>query len=120
MIGDFVEFRIMLAERLGYFHFLLLEDTDELERVNDGFALEMVVGDDERALGVVADLVDARDPRLELLPRVEIVVALVRWNILVVGKPGIVAAAVQTDVAEGRSRLRRRSLARAPPARHRG
>ena len=95
----------MLAERLGYFHFSLLEDTDELERVNDGFALEMVVGDDERALGVLADLADAGDPGRELLLRVEIVVALVRWNIFVVGKPGIVAAAVQADVADGRSRF---------------
>ena len=57
----------MLAERLGYSHFSLLEDTDELERVNDGFALEMVVGDDERVLGVLADLADAGDPGLELL-----------------------------------------------------
>src|SRR5947208_16851143 len=61
-----------------------------------------------RSLRMLADFADARDPRVELFRRVQIVVALVRRNIFVVGEPSIVAAAVQAHIADRRSRLRGR------------
>src|SRR5205807_4538704 len=81
---------------------------DELERIDDGLPLKMVVGDDERPLRMLAEFTDGPDPWIELFRRVQIVVALVRRNIFVVGEPSIVAAAVQADIADRRSRLRGR------------
>jgi hypothetical protein len=107
--GDGVEFGVVLAERFGNFDFGAFEDVDELEGVDDGLALEMIVGDDEGVPGLSGDFVDAGDPRSQFFRGVEIVVALVGGNGRVVGEPRVVAAAMKTDVAEGRSDLRRRS-----------
>jgi len=105
--GDVVELGVALAERLGDFDFGAFEDVDELEGVDDGFALEMIVGDYKGVAGVFGDFVDARDPRSELFGGVEIVVALVGGDGGVVGKPRVVAAAMKTDVADGRGGLGR-------------
>ena len=43
----------MLAKGLGDFDFCFLEDTDELEGVDDGLTLEVIVGDDESVAGVL-------------------------------------------------------------------
>src|SRR6516165_10714852 len=64
LVGNGVEFGIMLAQRLRDLHFFVLQDADELERIDDGLALKMVVGDDERQLCMLADFANARDPRL--------------------------------------------------------
>jgi hypothetical protein len=80
-----------------------------LEGVDDGFALEVIVGDDEGVAGVLGDFVDAGGPGSELFLRVEIVVALVGGDGGIFGEPGVVAAAVETDVTDGTSGLRRGS-----------
>jgi hypothetical protein len=105
--GDGVEFGVVLAERFGNFNFGAFEDVDELEGVDDGLALEMIVGDDKGVAGVFGDFADASDPRSELFGGVEIVVALVGGDGGVVGKPRVVAAAMKTDVADGRGGLGR-------------
>jgi hypothetical protein len=107
--GEGVEFGVVLAERFGDFDFGAFEDVDELEGVYYRFALEMVVGDDESVASVFGDFVNAGDPRGELFGGVEIVVALVSGDGAVVGEPGVVAAAMKTDVTDGRSSLGRRS-----------
>jgi len=107
--GDGVEFGVVLTERLGDFDFGAFENVDELEGVYDGLALEMVVGDDEGVASVFGDFANAGDPGSELFSGVEIVVALVSGDGAVVGEPGVVAAAMKTDVADGRSSLGRRS-----------
>lgn len=95
----------MLAERLWNLNFCALENADELEGVDDGFALEMIVGDDKGVAGVLGDFTDARGPGNKLLGGVEVVVSLVRRDAGVVGKPGVVAAAVKTNVTDRRSGL---------------
>jgi hypothetical protein len=107
--GDGVEFGVVLAERFGNFDFGAFEDVDELEGVDDGFALEVIVGDDEGVRRMFGDFADARDPRSEFFGGVEIVVALMGGDGGVVGEPGVVAAAMKTDVADGRGGLGRRS-----------
>jgi hypothetical protein len=107
--GDGVEFGVALAERLGDFDFGALEDVDELKGVDDGFGLEMIVGDDKGVGRMLEDFADAGDPRGELFGGIEIVVALVGGDGGVVGEPGVVAAAMKTDVADGRSSMGRRS-----------
>src|SRR5271169_6918281 len=88
--GDAVEFWIALAERLGDFYFCAGEQVDELQRVYDGFALEMIVGDDEGGVAAFGHVLDARGPGLELLLGVEIVVALRGWRGGIVAEPGVV------------------------------
>lgn len=95
----------MLTQRLWNFYFRALENADELEGVNDGLALKVIVGDDESVARVFGDLPDAGDPRSELFGGVEIVVAFMGRDGGVVGKPSIVAATVETHVANGRSDL---------------
>src|SRR5713101_3520212 len=46
-VGDGVELGVVLAQRLGHLHLGAFEDTDELQGVDHGFALVMVVRDDE-------------------------------------------------------------------------
>lgn len=92
----------MLAERLRHFDLRALQNAEKLECVDDGFALVVVVGDEERVSGVFADGADARDPGIELLRSVEIVVTFVRGRGGVVVEPGVVAAAVEADVTDGR------------------
>src|SRR5690348_2876606 len=96
----------MDAERLRYLHFFVLEDAHDLQRVDHRLALKMVVGNDEGGTRMLADFPDSRGPRLQFLGGVKVVVTLVGRNGFVVGEPGIVAAAVQPNVADGRGRLR--------------
>ena len=97
----------MLAERLGNFDFCALQNADKLQGVDHGFALKVIVGDDKGVVCVFGDFTHAGDPGSEFLRRIEIVVALVNRDRGVVGKPGVVAAAVKADVADGRRRLGR-------------
>src|SRR5882762_8759249 len=97
----------MPAERFRNFDFCALEDADELQSIDDGFALEVIVGDYESVVRMFRDRADAGDPGSELFGGVEIVVAFVGGDGGVVRKPGIVATAVETDVADTRSGLGR-------------
>ena len=80
-----------------------------MKGVDDGLALEVIVGDDESVAGVLGHFADAGDPGSELFGSVEIVVAFMRGDRGVIGEPGVVAAAVKANVAYGRSGLGRRS-----------
>jgi len=80
----FVELRKLAAERLGHLDLRALQDADELQSVDHGFALKMIVGDYECFVGSLRDFADARDPGREFFGGVEIVVALVRGDGFVV------------------------------------
>src|SRR6202040_592920 len=75
--------------------------------IDDGFALKVIVGDDERLAGPFCDFADSRSPRRKLLGRVKIVVTLMRGDRCVVAEPSVVAPAVKPDVPDGRGGLRR-------------
>ena len=96
----------MPAEIVGQFQFCSLQDTEELQGVDDGLALVVVVGDHVDVARVFLDFLNAGGPGLEFLERVEIVVALVGGELGIVTEPGIVPAAVKAHVADGRSVLR--------------
>ncbi len=102
LVGDGVEFGIVRAERLGHLYFGALEDADELEGVDNGFALIVIVGDDKGVASVFRDFADAPGPRSKFFRRIEIVVAFVGGDGGVVGEPGVVPAAVEANVANGR------------------
>jgi hypothetical protein len=97
---------IVLPKRLGNFDFRAFEDADELEGVDDGLALKVIVGDDKGVAGVFGDFANARDPGSEFFGRVKIIVALVGGDGGIVREPGIVAAAMETDIADWGSGLR--------------
>jgi hypothetical protein len=78
-----------------------LQEADELQGVDHGFAEVVVVGDDEAVGGFVGDGANAGGPRGEFFGGVEVVVTLVRGEGGVVGKPGVVTAALEGDVADG-------------------
>ena len=100
-VGNFFELGIMLAQRLGDFDLCAFEDADKLERVHDGFALIVVVGDYECVVSVGGHFLHARDPWFEFFGGIEVVVALVCGDRFVIAEPGVVATAVQADVADG-------------------
>jgi hypothetical protein len=97
---------IVLAKRLGNFDFGAFEDADELEGVDDRLALEVIVGDNKGVAGVFGDFANASDPGSEFFGGIKIIVAFVGRDGGIVGEPGIVAAAVEADIADGRSGLR--------------
>lgn len=96
----------MLAKVVGHFQFCSLQNTEKLQGVDDRLALVVVVGDDEGVAGVLLDFLNARDPGVEFLSRIEIVVTLVGGKLGIIAEPGVVAAAVETHVANGRGALR--------------
>ena len=96
----------MLAKRLGNFDFGAFEDADELEGVDDGLALKVIVGDDKGVAGLFGNFANAGNPRSEFFRGVQIIVALVGRDGGIVGKPGIVAAAMEADIADRRGGLR--------------
>ena len=98
--------RVALAEFIGHFQFCSLQNAEELQRVDDGLALVVVVGDYEGVVCVFLDFLDAPDPGSEFVGRIEIVVAFVGRKFGIVAEPGVVAAPVESDVAGGRGALR--------------
>jgi len=108
-VCDGIQLGIMLAKRFGDFDFCAFQDADELKGVDDGLALEVIVGDDESVAGMLGHFADAGDPGSELFGSVEIVVAFMRGDRGVIGEPGVVAAAVKANVACRGSGLGRRS-----------
>ena len=104
-----IQLGIVLAKRFGDFDFCAFQDADELQGVDDGLSLEVIVGNDESVAGVLGDFTDAGEPWSELFGGVEIVVAFVGGDRTVIGEPGVVAAAVKANVAYRGSGLGRRS-----------
>src|SRR6266487_2595866 len=107
-VRDGIEFRVMLAQRFGNFDFCFLEDVDKLQSVDDGLALEMIIGDHKRVAGVLLHFLHPRDPGSKLFGGIEIVISFLHRNRGVVAEPGIVASPVQPHIAHGRGRLRGR------------
>ncbi len=68
----------------------------------------MIVGDDERLPGILLDFANARGPRIEFLRRIKVVIVFVDRGGGIITEPGVVAAAVETNVADRRSGLGRR------------
>ena len=93
-VGNFFELRILAAKWLGHFHFRALQDADELQGIDHGFALEVIVGNDKCFAGPLCDFANARDPGRELSRAVKIVVALMRGDGFVVREPRVVPPAV--------------------------
>jgi len=96
----------VLPQGFRHLHFAPFQDADELQSVNDSLALKVIVGDDEGVGRMFGDVANARDPGIELFGGIEIVVAFMGGRGGIVGEPGVVAAAVQSDVAHGRSAFR--------------
>ncbi len=92
----------MAAQGFGDFYFCSGEKIHQLQGVDDTFGLEMIVGDDERFAGGFGDVFDAFGPGFEFGFGVEIVVAFGGRGGGIVGEPGVVAATVKADVADGR------------------
>ena len=91
----------MRAEIVGYFQFCSFQNAEELQGVYDGLALIVVVGDHIGVIGVFLDFLDARDPGIEFVGRIEIVVTFVGGELWAVAEPGVVAAAVKAHIARG-------------------
>src|SRR6266566_2784305 len=104
-IGNSLELPILLAERLRNLYFRSFQDADELQGVDDGLSLKVIVGDHKRLAGPFGDFADARDPGSQLFGGVKIVVTLVSGNRRVISEPGVVAAAVKPHVPDGRGGL---------------
>ena len=96
----------MLAKFVGHFQFASFQNAEELQSVYDGFALVVVVGDHVGITGVLLDVLDAGDPGTELLGGIEIIIAFVGGSFGIVAEPGVVAAAVEADVTDGRGAFR--------------
>src|SRR6267378_4841462 len=79
-VRDGVELGVMRAKRLRDFDLGAFEDADELQPVDDCFALEMIVGDNKRVARVLGDSTYPRDPRRKFFRGVKIVVAFVRGD----------------------------------------
>src|SRR5229473_6120878 len=105
-IGDGLELGIMTAERLRHFHFRSFQDADELQSVDDGFTLKVIVGHHKRFASPLRDFADARNPRSKFFSGVKIVVALMSGNRCVVAEPGIVAPSMKPHVRDSRGGLR--------------
>ena len=96
----------MLAQIVGHFQFGSLQNTEELQGVDDGLALVVVVGDDVGVAGVFLNFLDTRDPGFEFVKRIKVVVAFVGGEFGIIAEPCVIAAAVKSHVADRRSALR--------------
>src|SRR6266478_5160951 len=101
--GDGLKLRIAETQRVRHGDLGVFEHADELQGIDDGFAEVVIVGDNKDVARFFGDALDAMRPGSELPRGVKIVVALVLGNFRVVAEPSIVTAAMQADVAEGRS-----------------
>jgi hypothetical protein len=96
----------VLEEIVRYFQCCSFQNAEELQGVYDGLAMIVVVGDHIGVTGVFLGFLDARDPGIQFVERIEIVVAFVSREFGIVAEPGVIAAAVEADVACGRGALR--------------
>src|ERR1700694_421655 len=104
-IGDGLEFWVLPPERLRHLYLRSLQDADELQGIDDGLALKVIVGHNKRLASPLCDFADARDPGSQLFGGVEIVVTLMRGDRCIVAKPRVVAPAVKPNVPDGRGGL---------------
>ena len=102
-VGDGFELGVVIAQRIGNFDFVAGEEIEEFEGVDDSLGLEVIVGDDESFVGVFGDMFDALGPGFEFLGGIQIVVAFGGRGSGIVAEPGVVAAAMEANVADGRS-----------------
>src|SRR5579863_4718535 len=102
LTGDAFELWIVMTERFGYLHFFPGQQINKLQRVDDAFALEMIVGDHESCAGMFGDVPDAFCPGFQFVFFVKIVVALGWRNEGIIGEPCVIPAAVEPDVANMR------------------
>ena len=79
-----------------------------MQGIDDSFALKVIVGDDEGIRRMFGDSADAGRPGIKFLRRIKIIVSFTRGRDGIVAEPGVVAAAVQADIADRRSTFRRR------------
>src|SRR5712664_71739 len=107
-IGDGLQLRVLSAKRLRHLYFRSRQAVDELQRIDDGLALKVIVGDHERLASPLRDFADSRNPGRQLFGGVEIVVSFMRGNPCVVTEPRVVAPPVQPHVPDGRGSLSRR------------
>src|SRR5580704_4734534 len=70
--SDSVKFGIALSQRLRDSYFCAGEQVDELQRVDDGLSLEMIIRDDEGGIAGFRHVLDTRGPRIEFLLGVEV------------------------------------------------
>src|SRR5260370_9575998 len=104
-IGNSLQLRVLPAKRLRPLYLRSRQAVDELQRIDDGLALKVIVGDHKRLSGPLRDFADSRNPRRQLFGGVEIVVTLVRGNPCVVAEPRVVAPPVKPHVPDGRGSL---------------
>jgi hypothetical protein len=94
------------AQIIGHFQFCSFQNAEELQGVYDPLALVVVVGNDVDVAGMLLDFLDAIDPRLEFFGRIKVAVAFAGGQLGIVAEPGVIAAAVESDIANGRCALR--------------
>src|SRR5580692_11918780 len=106
--GYAVKFGVVLPQRLGNPDLGLGEQVDELEGIDDGFALKVIVGYDVCGIAVPRDVANAGGPWVQLPFRVEVVVALRGRRGWVVAEPTVIPAAMHAHVGDaGRCALGR-------------
>src|SRR6266851_2721142 len=112
-IGNSLQLRVLPPKRLRHLYLRSRQAVDELQRIDDGLALKVIVGDHKGLASPFGDFADSRNPRRQLFGGVEIVVTLVRGNPCIVAEPRVVAPPVKPHVPDGRGSLRGR-LKRSP------
>src|ERR1700704_846598 len=100
--GGSFEVGVMGPQRLRKFYFRAGDQPEQLQRIHDSLSLKMIVGDDECRITLLGQMADARSPGLQLLLRVEIVVALRRRHGGIVTEPGVIRPGVEPHVRDSR------------------
>src|SRR5260370_38241901 len=70
-ICDGLELRVLPTERLGRLHFRSLQDVDELQRIDDGLSLKVIVGHPKRPPSPPRNFAAPRHPPRKLFAGVE-------------------------------------------------
>src|SRR5260370_1537923 len=104
-IGNSLQLRVLPAKRLRHLYLQSRQAVDDLQRIDAGLALKVIVGDHQRLPRPLPDFPDERNPGRQLFGGVEIVVALMRGNPCVVTEPRVVAPPVKPHVPDGRGSL---------------
>src|ERR1051325_10861583 len=100
--GRLRKLRILAEKRRRPRHSLFLQGRFYLQRIYHRLPTKVVIGNNVRLLSFRRDLFNPRYPGLQLVSRVEVVVAIVARRLF--AKPVLVVAPVKPDVAYLRSR----------------